>query len=993
MLTSSYSEHKEYTQSVEDHLSPRITPGTSGTITPYTESIRPEAPQLLNPSHSENLLSFITDDSIYYDPNHTGSGVMGWMEQGWTEKKYSSDSKAGGFVRHVILSGAYAQLRKARVDSEVNSETITTSWSASIGENLKVGNNAGIAGYLQLGSTGSLTQGAQEPGQEITPGFAPNDEGIEDLRLVVSDSALIQKDLYVGEDLRVAGDEAVSGSLHVSSSIYGSENFYLTGDAEISGTLKVVSGTFISGDLQVVGDESVTGSLHVNQSIYGSENLYLTGDANVGGDLFVSGNGEITDFTVHGDLIVEGSSSMMNTVTVNGNLFVTDDAFFDKNISVGNAGYFEDNVYVTGSAFIGGDLSVEGTSNLHDITVDGDVELENLLVHGSGSFGEDVVFQKNVVVQENLTVNGTFTYLNVDDLYVKDRSITLASGAQTPTDAEGAGFDIAGADVVFRYTSSTDSMGLNKRLDVLGGENITGSLAVTENVQVGGDVAVSGSLFVSNSASINIAHITQSYVSNEIVTQSLVLTQSVSHSTVLSQSVSNQNVTVQNVTQQFVETSSVSQSTVISESVQNITIKTGSADQLTVQQLIVESSEPAVFGGDVIVNQNISGSHSASFKDLEVENNAHIGNSASVGNFLHISGGSGRNSVVIDTGSISASKSDLTIHSITSSGDVYVPNGKVIANEFYGDGSHLTGITASITDVAVETAIFSIDDPKAVYRFEHGLKSENLVIQVYQRTDPKSTYDDTTGTEVPVIIFPEQVSVPDDSHVDVVFGRAPIDGYIVIAKAGHVIQATDLARFIESGNIHYGTDGNWAANSFTAVTQSGQVAIVSEYVDTPRIGNLRTGPQYQYPYAGDTWNSYLEFQSGSIDGYVPADTQGDPQIVSRLDGEGNLTIKGTLTTNGSFTTSDIRKKTNVRPIENALESLKQIEGVRFDWKDGTGSSIGVIAQNIGAIYPELTRLTKNLEGEEIMTVNYEGLIGVLIEAVKALSNRIEELEK
>jgi hypothetical protein len=65
----------------------------------------------------------------------------------------------------------------------------------------------------------------------------------------------------------------------------------------------------------------------------------------------------------------------------------------------------------------------------------------------------------------------------------------------------------------------------------------------------------------------------------------------------------------------------------------------------------------------------------------------------------------------------------------------------------------------------------------------------------------------------------------------------------------------------------------------------------------------------------------------------------------------------------------------------------QIRGVTFNWKEGNRNSAGVIAQEIEKVLPEL------VHGGETKTVNYNGLIGLLIECVKKQQEEIEELKK
>jgi hypothetical protein len=76
----------------------------------------------------------------------------------------------------------------------------------------------------------------------------------------------------------------------------------------------------------------------------------------------------------------------------------------------------------------------------------------------------------------------------------------------------------------------------------------------------------------------------------------------------------------------------------------------------------------------------------------------------------------------------------------------------------------------------------------------------------------------------------------------------------------------------------------------------------------------------------------------------------------------------------------------VETINNALSTIEKIRGVKFSWKSSGNQSIGVIAQELEEILPEL------VEGDDNKTVNYSGIIGVLVEAVKELSTRVEELE-
>jgi hypothetical protein len=96
----------------------------------------------------------------------------------------------------------------------------------------------------------------------------------------------------------------------------------------------------------------------------------------------------------------------------------------------------------------------------------------------------------------------------------------------------------------------------------------------------------------------------------------------------------------------------------------------------------------------------------------------------------------------------------------------------------------------------------------------------------------------------------------------------------------------------------------------------------------------------------------------------------------------------------STTISDERYKTNITPIESALDKVNQMRGVSFDWTAvRSGREFGVIAQEIEKIAPEVVSEKELLNGETMKTVSYTSLVPFLIESIKELTARVEELEQ
>jgi len=106
-----------------------------------------------------------------------------------------------------------------------------------------------------------------------------------------------------------------------------------------------------------------------------------------------------------------------------------------------------------------------------------------------------------------------------------------------------------------------------------------------------------------------------------------------------------------------------------------------------------------------------------------------------------------------------------------------------------------------------------------------------------------------------------------------------------------------------------------------------------------------------------------------------------------LDVSGNIKSSGTVSASDFNSTSDISLKTNISRIDTALNLVSQLEGVRFNWITDGKPSVGVIAQNIEEVIPEL------VSTEEIKRVNYNGIVAVLIEAIKELKEEVVELQE
>ncbi|HFD0451070.1 TPA: tail fiber protein [Escherichia coli] len=114
-----------------------------------------------------------------------------------------------------------------------------------------------------------------------------------------------------------------------------------------------------------------------------------------------------------------------------------------------------------------------------------------------------------------------------------------------------------------------------------------------------------------------------------------------------------------------------------------------------------------------------------------------------------------------------------------------------------------------------------------------------------------------------------------------------------------------------------------------------------------------------------------------------------------LQNDGTWVCGGNGSFNDVYIRSDRRSKRNIRKIDRALDKLEQIEGVLYEIQvcDRYEQSGGLIAQDVQNVQPELVTVDHNDQsGEPRLRLNYNGVIGMLVEAVKELREEVRELK-
>jgi len=163
------------------------------------------------------------------------------------------------------------------------------------------------------------------------------------------------------------------------------------------------------------------------------------------------------------------------------------------------------------------------------------------------------------------------------------------------------------------------------------------------------------------------------------------------------------------------------------------------------------------------------------------------------------------------------------------------------------------------------------------------------------------------------------------------------------------------------------------------------------------VSNFTTGPTYMEMARHLDMNNYdiygcdQIFHHGDTNTYMQFHASDQWRVV--VGGSERLEVKNSsphvLVSGDLNSTSDERLKKNIKPIDNALADICQLEGVTFDWRDTGTQGQGFIAQQVEPIIPDVVNTD---EDTGMKSINYVGLIGHLVEAIKTQQTQIDDLK-
>ena len=238
--------------------------------------------------------------------------------------------------------------------------------------------------------------------------------------------------------------------------------------------------------------------------------------------------------------------------------------------------------------------------------------------------------------------------------------------------------------------------------------------------------------------------------------------------------------------------------------------------------------------------------------------------------------------------------------------------------------------------------------------------------------------------------------------VQVGFGNLT-SGMVTTALGFTPYNSTNPSGYITASGSITGSSGSCTGNAATAtrwatgrtITLTGDVTGTSAAFD----GSAALSFAATLANSGVTAGTYLKvtvdakgrvtagssMTSGDVTsalGYTPANKAGDSFT-------GSISVSGSITATGDITAySDARLKTDIETITGALDRVRKLRGVTFSRRDTGNRGVGLIAQELAAIVPAAVMTHE----DGLLSVAYGNLVGVLIEAVKDLADKVDRLE-
>jgi len=319
----------------------------------------------------------------------------------------------------------------------------------------------------------------------------------------------------------------------------------------------------------------------------------------------------------------------------------------------------------------------------------------------------------------------------------------------------------------------------------------------------------------------------------------------------------------------------------------------------------------------------------------------------------------------------------------------------ITADFFYGSGAYLTGVSTfaasnfdnfSVTGVAtISTGVLGSLSGQSglITNFTSGISS---ITQLRVLSGIVTNISGTAATYT------------DGNFVNLYATNSYLVSGIATNLSGSTINYSGISTFSgvkilsgivtssSAGIVSYFGDGSGLTGITVDLTLQSDSSLVGSALTTLNFTNTNGGVSLASNIATINVGKAAAGSSGHIQYKNATGIFSGSSNFTFDDATNSVSIAGTCSAANFNSTSDINLKENIETVSDALKIVLDLRGVKFDWKKNQAPSIGVIAQEIEQVLPELVTQSNP------KTVNYDGIIGVLIEAIKELKSEVDSLK-
>ena len=805
----------------------------------------------------------------------------------------------------------------------------------------------------------------------------------------------------------------MKGFLDISGGdlIMRNHNIYVkSGDVSINGILMVADDVSLNSKLFVHDDVSMDSILMVaddvsfNSKLFVADDVSMNKNVDISGDLVVKGNlsvfqqedTTIIQTTVNNyrivdtlDISVNGNLVVSSDVSLNSKLFVKQDVSFNTKLSVGN-----------------------------DVSMNSKLEVANDVSFNSKLFvKQDVSFNTKLSVGNDVSLNSKLEVANDVSLNSK----LFVNGDVSFNTKLSVGNDVS----MNSKLEVTNDVSLNSKLFVNGDVSFNTRLSVGNDVSlnsklfVAKDFVISGNILPTSNGTLNLGSLEKPFKSLYISDKTIYF-KDIDNNNSTTMSIANNNIQIQRPDLKI-------QTTIVS-----IEDKTAFGKNSDIAGATIDVNGNAIISGDVSFNSKLSVGGDVSMnsnvdiignlvidgnlqvyqkqdtmtinttvnnyeilatKDISLNGNLVVSNVITANSKLNIN----KDQLYIQDSSVTTTATELNYLDGSTPGSATANNALVLdGNKDIVDINYLSTSSMNVTgEITANTIIGTLLGAATRYRVTNVDNSNNTHFLPLSNThDDQTTSVVNISSNLSFIPSSKTLTVENIDVSNIVVGNIDASNITV----DNELFVNKLLPKQQSDII----DISFTNSLIIPRGDSGQRNTIIE-------GALRYNTEINTfeGYSNDNWGSLGGVTSLNRNVYISATNENGLQFftedndtsVQRMQilNNGDIIMPGTIKSNSAisattfYSTSDYRIKDNVTPLNKTSLTIDQLNPVIYDNQITNNKDIGLIAHEVQEHFPYI--VTGEKDGDVNQTVNYTGLVGILIHEIQQLKKRVSELEQ